>query len=163
MIPGSFHEMDQQVFEIKIDYQNSKTPKTINFMDEKEKKMFLGLYQMMLTDAEVHPSELELLYEIGKEKGGVTEIEIQKAIFTPNALITLENLSDDERIEYLYNLSRIVMADGKIDKREIETMREAAKRLGFAEENAGEISDFLIEQAKDRKPFEKVLQIIKNS
>ena len=132
-------------------------------MNEKEKKMFLGLYQMMLTDAEVHPKELELLYEIGKEKGGISESEIQQAIFSPNTLITLENLSEEERIEYLYNLSRIVMADGKIDFKEKETMMEATKRLGFAEENALEISEFLFEQAKEKRPFEDVLQTIKNS
>ena len=132
-------------------------------MNEKEKKMFLGLYQMMLTDAEVHPNELELLYEIGKEKGGITESEIQQAIFSPNTLISLENLNDDERIEYLYNLSRIAWADGKIDKKEMETLMEASKRLGFAKENAEEISEFLLQQAHEKRNFEEVLQIIKNS
>ena len=125
--------------------------------------MFLGLYQMMLTDAEVHPFELELLYEIGKEKGGISENEIQQAIFSPNKLVSLENLNDDERIEYLYNLSRIAWADGKIDNKEKETLMEASKRLGFAEENAEQISEFLLHQAKEKKNFEEVLQIINNS
>lgn len=129
-------------------------------MNEKERKMFLGLYQMLLTDAEVHPYELELLYEIGKEKGGISEAEIQQAIFSPNRLVSLENLNDDERIEYLYNLSRIAWADGKIDNKEKETLMEASKRLGFAEENAEEISEFLLLQAKEKKNFEEVLQII---
>lgn len=132
-------------------------------MNEKEKKMFLGLYQMMLTDAEVHPNELELLYEIGTEKGGITENEIQQALFSPNTLVSLQNLNDDERTEYLYNLSRIACADGKIDTKEKETLMEASKRLGFAEENAEVISDFLLQQAKEKKTFEEVLKIIKNS
>lgn len=132
-------------------------------MNEKEKKMFLGLYQMMLTDAEVHPNELELLYEIGKEKGGISENEIQQAIFSPNTLVSLENLNDDERTEYLYNLSRIAWADGKIDNKEKETLMEASKRLGFAKENAEVISEFLLQQAKEKKTFEEVLQTIKNS
>lgn len=132
-------------------------------MNEKEKKMFLGLYQMMLTDAEVHPNELELLYEIGTEKGGISENEIQQAIFSPNTLVSLENLNDDERTEYLYNLSRIAWADGKIDTKEKETLMEASKRLGFAKENAEVISEFLLLQAKEKKTFEEVLQTIKNS
>ena len=57
-------------------------------MNETEKKMFLGLYQMLLADAEVHPNELELLYQIGKEKGGISEAEIQRAIFSPNTVIS---------------------------------------------------------------------------
>jgi uncharacterized tellurite resistance protein B-like protein len=132
-------------------------------MNENEKKMFLGLYQMLLADAEVHPNELELLYQIGKEKGGIAEEEIQRAIFSPNTFILLESLSDYERIEYLYNLSRIAWADGKIDNKEKEVLQDASRRLGFAEENVVEISEFLLEQAKEKRSVEEVLQTIKNS
>jgi uncharacterized tellurite resistance protein B-like protein len=132
-------------------------------MNENEKKMFLGLYQMLLADAEVHPKELELLYEIGKEKGGISEEEIQRAIFSPNTLVSLETLNDEGRIEYLYNLSRIAWADGYINDKEKEILEDASKRLGFAEENTTEIAEFLLDQAKEKIPFEKVLQTIKNS
>lgn len=132
-------------------------------MNDKEKKMFLGLYQMMLTDAEVHPNELELLYEIGTEKGGISEQEIQQAIFSPNTLVSIENLNDQERTEYLYNLSRIAWADGKIETKERDTLIEASNRLGFAKENAKTITEFLLQQAEEKKSFEEVLQIIKNS
>ena len=132
-------------------------------MNDNEKKMFLGLYQMLLADAEVHPNEIEQLYLIGKEKGGISENEIQQAIFSPNTLVSLESLNDDERIEYLYNLARIAWADGRIDGKELEILREVSKRLGFAEENAVEITEFLLEQAKEKKAFELILQTIKNS
>jgi len=132
-------------------------------MNEQDKKMFLGLYQMVLADAEVHPSELELLYQIGKEKGEISEEEIQQAIFSPNTFASMENLSDAARIEYLYNLARIAWADGKIEDKERETLQEASKRLGFAKENVAEISEFLLKQAKEKKPFEEVLQTINNS
>lgn len=132
-------------------------------MKENDKKMFLGLYQMLLADAEVHPSELELLYKIGKGKGGITEEEIQRAVFSPNTFISLESLSDDERIEYLYNLSRIAWADGKIDNKEKEILHDASRRLGFANENVEEICEFLLGQAKENMSFEIVLHTIKNS
>ncbi|SHJ27204.1 Uncharacterized conserved protein, tellurite resistance protein B (TerB) family [Tangfeifania diversioriginum] len=132
-------------------------------MIENEKKMFLGLYQMLLADEEVHPNEIAILYQIGKEKGDISEEEIQRAIFSPNTFVSNENLSDDDRIEYLYNLSRIAWADGRIDDREKEILQEASKRLGFANENVVEISEFLLKQAKAEKSFEEILQIIKNS
>lgn len=132
-------------------------------MKECEKEMFLGLYQMLLADDEIHPKELEILYEIGKEKGGLSEKEIQQAIFSPNTFVSLNNLSDDDRIEYLYNLSRIAWADGKIDERERKILQETSKRLGFAKEDVLEISEFLLEQAKMGKTFEELLLIIKNS
>ena len=31
-------------------------------MNEKDKRMFLGLYQMLLADSEVHPKELEIAH-----------------------------------------------------------------------------------------------------
>jgi len=132
-------------------------------MNENEKKMFLGLYQMMLVDAEVHPTELELLYQIGKEKGSISEEEIHRAIFSPNTFVSQESLSDEDRIEYLYNLSRIAWADGKIEENEKIFLQDTSRRLGFAEENVKEITGFLLEQAKEKKTVREVLQTIKNS
>jgi uncharacterized tellurite resistance protein B-like protein len=131
-------------------------------MKEKRKKLFLELYQMILSDAEVHPRELEVLYQIGREHG-VSEEEIQEMLFSPNSLISPEDLSVDERIEHLYNLAQIAWADGKLEENEKETLRNASKRLGFAEENSKEIAAFLLDHAENKKPIEEVLKIIKNS
>ena len=131
-------------------------------MNDNEKKMFLNLYQMVLADDEVHPKELELLYQIGREHD-MSEEEIQQAIFSSSTFASMEDLSDDEKIKHLYNLARIAWADGKIDEKEEETLQKASMRLGFAEENAVEISEFLLEQAKEKKSFEKILETIKNS
>lgn len=132
-------------------------------MNTNEKKMFLGLYQMLLADAEVHPKELEVLYQIGKEKGGISEEEIQNAVFSPNTFVVLDSLSNDDRIEYLYNLSRIAWADGKIDEKEKEVLHDASKRLGFAQENVVEITEFLLAQAKENKSVVEVIKTIKES
>lgn len=132
-------------------------------MKENDKKMFLGYYQMLLADAEVHPSELELLYQIGKEKGGISEEEIQRAIFSPNTFVSLESMGDTDKIEHLYNLSRLAWADGMINEKEKDILLEAARRLGFADENIVEISEFLLGQAKEGKTIEEVLKTINNS
>lgn len=88
--------------------------------------------------------------------------EIQRVLFSPNNFISSEDLNDDEKIEYLYNLARIVWADGKLDEKEIETLQNTSKRLGFAEENIEEITIFLLEQAHDNKFFSEVLETIKS-
>lgn len=131
-------------------------------MSENDKKIFLGLYQMLLADAEIHPRELEVLYKIGKEKGGISDIEIQQAIFTPNNIL-LDNLKDVERIEYLYSLSRIAWADGKLDDKEKELLQATSKILGFDKDNVEQIVEFLLEQASIETPFDQVLKIIKTS
>jgi uncharacterized tellurite resistance protein B-like protein len=132
-------------------------------MNEKDKKMFLNLYQMVLADGEVHPKELEMLYQIGREQGNISEEEIHQAIFSPNRFASMEDLHNDEKIEYMYNLARIAWADGILDDTEIETLQKTSIRLGFADENAVEISEFLLGQAKEKKSFQEVLQTIKNS
>ena len=116
---------------------------------------------MILSDTEVHPKELELLYQIGKEKG-ISEQDIQNAIFSPNTLLSAVSLNDNEKIEHLYDLARMAWADGVLDDTEIESMRAACKRLGFAEDYVVEISDFLLEQAHENKSIEDVLTTIEN-
>jgi uncharacterized tellurite resistance protein B-like protein len=146
----------RKLLKIIINKKNKKT------MDERLKQHFLGLYQMILADTEVHPKELELLYRIGKEKG-VTEQDIQSAIFSPNNLLTSENLlSDDEKIEYLFDLARMAWADDVLDDTEIVSMKSACIRLGFSEEYSADITNFLLEQAKSGKDIAAVLEIIKN-
>ncbi|MDR3226711.1 MAG: hypothetical protein LBT56_03460 [Prevotellaceae bacterium] len=131
-------------------------------MNEGLKQHFLGLYQMILADTEVHPKELELLYLIGKEKG-VSEQEIQNAIFSPAHLFSFESLSnDDEKIGYLYDLARMAWADGVLDDVEIDCMKSACKRLGFSEEYTAEITTFLLKQAENGRSVRDVFETIKN-
>ncbi|MDR3285828.1 MAG: hypothetical protein LBT27_00105 [Prevotellaceae bacterium] len=130
-------------------------------MNEKLKQHFLGLYQMILSDTEVHPKELELLYLIGKEKG-VSEQEIQNAIFSPTNLFSFESLSnDDEKIGYLFDLARMAWADGVLDPVERECMINAGKRLGFSEERTADITNFLLEQAENGRSVRDVFETIK--
>lgn len=130
-------------------------------MNENLKKLFLELYQMIISDSEVHPKELELLYQLGKDKG-ISEQEIQAAVFSPNNLFSTESLSDDEKITYLYNMAQIAWADGRLDDKEKETLHNTCKRFGFAEEYVAEISDFLLTLAEKKKTINEVLQIINN-
>jgi len=128
-------------------------------MNENLKKLFLELYQMIISDSEVHPRELELLYQLGKEKG-ISEKEIQMAVFSPNNLFSSESLSDEEKITYLYNLAQIAWADGNLADNEKATMYNTCRRFGFGEEYILEISDFLLSQAENKKSISEVLQII---
>jgi len=130
-------------------------------MNENLKKLFLELYLMILSDSEVHPKELELLYALGKDKG-VSEKEIQSAVFSPNDSLSLKSLSDNEKLTYLYYMAQIAWADGKIDDMEKETLLNTCKRFGFKEENVSEITDFLFSQAELNKTVDEVLITIKN-
>ena len=116
---------------------------------------------MILSDSEVHPKELELLYQLGKDKG-ITEQEIQAAVFSPNNLFSSESLTDDQRITYLFNMAQIAWADGKLDDKEKETLYNTSKRFGFPEEYIVEISNFLLLQAENNKTIDEVLLTIKN-
>jgi hypothetical protein len=71
-------------------------------------------------------------------------------------------LNDNEKIEHLYDLARMAWADGVLDDTEIESMRAACKRLGFAEEHVVAISEFLLEQACENKNIGDVLKTIEN-
>ncbi|MDR0619609.1 MAG: hypothetical protein LBG17_06905 [Bacteroidales bacterium] len=131
-------------------------------MDEKNKKLFVEMYLMILSDINVHPKELEALYSIGK-KQGISEDEIRDAVFSQDKIVEEEELSNDEKIEHLYCLSQLAYADDIVKDAERAVLQNAAKRLGFIEENIEKILVFLLEQAKEKKSFNEVLSIIKNS
>jgi uncharacterized tellurite resistance protein B-like protein len=130
-------------------------------MNDKDKQLFLELYQMILSDTEVHPKELEMLYQIGRRRGA-TEQDIHHALLSPGKFATSQSLSDDEKIEYLYDLACMAWADGILDEREKECLQDVCKRLGFEEQYVAEITDFLLQQVRDGKQIEQVLESIKN-
>ena len=61
---------------------------------------------------------------------------------------------------FLYHLAEIALSDDDLDETEKTLLRKYALRMGFLEENANEITDWLLVQARQKKPLEQVLNEI---
>lgn len=108
------------------------------------KSHFLRLYQMALTDDNFDTLELQMLYHLAEERG-VPREELDKLFLNP---VNQEaDIPEDLniRIEYLYDLTRIMWADGKITDDELNTLKKYCKKFEFLDENIDELSSYLID------------------
>ncbi|WP_343695036.1 hypothetical protein [Flavobacterium sp.] len=108
------------------------------------KSHFLRLYQMALSDDQFDVLELQMLYHFADERG-IPKEELDKLFLNPinTEFIVPETLNT--KIEYLYDLTRIIWADGKITDDELNMLRKYCRKFDFVEENINDLSDYLID------------------
>jgi len=120
---------------------------------------FLRLYQMAMTDGDFSPLEWEMLYEFADERG-VPKEEMDKILLSPSGTITIPETIEG-RIEHLYDLARMIWADGKVTDDELVTLRKFCRKFEFLDENINELSNYLIESVKQGKSKEEILNELK--
>ena len=108
------------------------------------KSHFLRLYQMALSDDRFDVLELQMLYHFADERG-IPKEELDKLFLNPvnTEFIVPESLNT--KIEYLYDLTRIIWADEKITDDELNMLRKYCRKFDFIEENINDLSDYLID------------------
>lgn len=138
----------------------TKNNKQSDNIDNRLKWHFFNLYCMALSDNDFDPKEAELLYKIGLEHGldknMIDEIAITSGLH-PETPQTLE-----EKVTYLYDLTRMAWADGKIEEEERQMLIKNTIRFGFKEENKEIIVDYFLESVKDGKSLTQVINEIKS-
>ncbi|OXG01572.1 hypothetical protein BC749_104107 [Flavobacterium araucananum] len=118
---------------------NEQTNMTIEL-----KSHFLRLYQMALADDQFDVLELQMLYHFADERG-IPREELDKLFLNPisTELIIPENLKT--KIEYLYDFTRIIWADGKITDDEENMLKKYCRKFNFLDENINDLSNYLID------------------
>ncbi len=120
---------------------------------------FLNLYSIALADAQIDTIELEVLYRIGEEKG-IEPSEIDAIILHPDKIKFTLPSTLDEKISYLYDFAKIILADGIVDTSERHTLELFCRRFGFEEDNVSSIADFLLASAKEKMELSDLLFLI---
>lgn len=128
-------------------------------MNDTLKAHFLSLYCMVMADGIVSAKELETLYRIGRENYHLSSEEINKAIVSSGTSFIVPE-SAEERVKILYEMAEIAWADGEIDTTEKNLLQRYTVRLGFKEENAEAIANFMLQQVKEGKSFDEVRNAI---
>ena len=152
------------IHSLKIDLRlRSQDKHNQTKMEEQQlKARFLSLYCMVMADGIVEAKELETLYRIGLENYHLTADEINKFVVTAgNSFVAPDRLED--KIGVLYEMAEIAWADGQIDDTEKSLLARYAVRLGFQEETAGEICEYMIQQVKDGHSRNEVVNEIANA
>ena len=131
-------------------------------MEEIMKSRFLSLYCMVMADGVVEAKELETLYRIGRESYHLTPEEINQCVVSAGTSFVAPDRLED-RISILYEMAEIAWADGQIDDTEKSLLARYAIRLGFKEENANNIADFMLEQVNNGISQNDVIKRIVNA
>ena len=117
---------------------------------------------MVMADGVAEAAELETLYRIGRDNYQLSPEEISKNVLAAGKNFIVPDSMED-RISILYEMAEIACADGKIDKTEKSLLSKYAVRLGFLEENADGIADFMLQQVTDGVSLKEVVDEIMNA
>ncbi|CAA9201460.1 hypothetical protein FLA105534_03598 [Flavobacterium bizetiae] len=120
------------------------------------KSHFLRLYQMALSDDQFDVLELQMLYHFADERG-IPREELDKLFLNPinTELIIPENLNT--KIEYLYDFTRIIWADGKITDDEENMLKKYCRKFNFLDENINDLSSYLIDCVQKNVQKEEII------
>ncbi|MEM6644132.1 MAG: TerB family tellurite resistance protein [Bacteroidota bacterium] len=91
------------------------------------------LVQLARIDGVVVQEEIDLIKKIGKANSMSNE-EISDAFENPSVIEGLDNINDDTRYDYLYNIVQLMKIDGRIYKEEIHFCAKMASKLGYDED-----------------------------
>ena len=114
---------------------------------------------MILADGIIDARELETLYKIGIEQYQLTQEEITSVIRDAGTSLILPT-SLKGKVQFLYNLATIALADGVVDEEELALLKKYTVRMGFEKENVEGIVNYLISSAKDNIPFNDIISNI---
>lgn len=94
-------------------------------------KLINTLLHLAQVDGKVSGSELALIYKIAVAKR-VPMIEVEQMIQNPpQQAEDLEELSNDDRFEFIYTIILMIKMDGKLDEREFDASKKYAEALGY--------------------------------
>lgn len=117
-------------------------------MQDSLKSHFLNLYSMALADTEFDETEIVTLYKIGEERG-IAKEEIDEIILNPSTIKFNLPETLNEKIEYLYDYAKMILADGKVEDVEIKSLEKFCSKFEFRDENIQAITELLLDAAKN--------------
>lgn len=134
----------------------------MKIVENEQRNYFTNLFQVVLSDSQIDPAELNFLYELGIERGFSKE-QIDEIIANPHKTRFEKPHSLIQAIELLYDLVQMVLKDGKIHLHEVELCKSFARRFDIEGEIIDELIETLIEQVRAGASKEKIIDEIKQT
>ena len=133
----------------------------LNFFDHPSKKQnreyFVHLVRIAKADDIISNSEMELLNRIGK-KLGFTDPEIDNLIAITDKSDYIPPYELSKRFEQVYEIVKMTLADGVIDKNEMRLASGFAIKSGFNENEIPNLLAHLLRGIKEDKDEEELFE-----
>jgi uncharacterized tellurite resistance protein B-like protein len=127
---------------------------------KQDKEHFTHLLQVALADGKIENSELEMLYRSGR-KLGLTKEEIDILLENSKNSAFVPPYELSKRFGQLYDIIKMVYADGQVNNNEMRLATGLAIKLGFAEEEIPFLLTLLINGVKNGEDEEDLLAMYK--
>lgn len=88
------------------------------------------LVNLAAIDRIIDIKEVKLIHMIGAANG-FTTAEVDEMIRHPHTIISMNEMTPEEKFEHLYYLVTLMKSDGKIFQNEIDFCEKIADRLGY--------------------------------
>lgn len=124
---------------------------------------FAGIVKLAKADNVITVEEQKLLDKLAK-KLGITQEEYKDILKHPENYPIVSSLSYDDRIERLFNLTEMILADHKILIEEMKLVNRVAIGLGFPNEKVENITEravHLIIKDYDLEDFTDAIKKVK--
>jgi hypothetical protein len=126
-----------------------------------KKTLLLNLYNLALSDDELHVKEMKYIYDKASEYG-VSNTDLDALILDPHKVKFVMPETFDDIFEMSYSFAEIILADGYIDPRELTMFNSMLKRVKYIDIAYGEIIDFLLNSIRLQTPIEECKALFKN-
>ncbi len=93
------------------------------------------LIKLSLADGVLDENEMKIIAKVARQYGLLDPDDLQFIIKNYEKYSLEPTYNYEERIEQLYHLTKIIYADGKIDKNELRILKNAIIALGFPPKN----------------------------
>ena len=119
------------------------------------------LVKLSLADGVLDDNEMKIITRVARNYGLLDQEDILYIIKNYEKYSLEPTYNYDERIEQLYNLTKIIYADGRIDKNELKILKNAIVALGFPPNNVDIIYETAVGLIVDDTDLEEFTQAIK--
>ncbi len=127
---------------------------------KQDKEHFKHLISIAMVDGIIDQTESEMLHRFGK-KMGFTKPEIDGLLESTRNLTYIPPYDLFKRFEQVYEIIKMVLADGIIDKNEMRLVNSIASKLGFTEDEIPKLLVLLISGIRDGKDEEDLFEMYK--
>lgn len=127
---------------------------------KQDKEHFGHLIQIAMADGKIETSELEMLHRFGG-KLGLTTQEVDDLLETSKKSAYVPPYEFEKRFGQLYDVIKMVFADGKIDNNEMRLATGIAIKSGFTEQEIPVLLALLISGIKNGDNEEDLFDLYK--
>lgn len=114
-----------------------------------------NMYRVAMCDDELDLSEQMLLVKIAQEHG-ISEVHLDQWMRERYEQVTIPERIED-RIAHLYDLSRMVWADGKATEAERQLLRNFVLRYEFLPNNADAIVEYFLQAVQEQRSVDSII------